>query len=215
MKIIPAILASDQAQFKKQWHKVAPFFDYIQIDIMDGQFVSSKNNLKPHNLQKVTAQHQLEIHLMVNDVPRYINLWETLPNVRKILWHYEAVPDDAALLELLDYLKKQKIKGGLAINPHTPLNKIKNIAEYFDTIQVMGVEPGAQGRPLAKNSLTKIKQLKRKYPKQKIAIDGGVNDKNFLKIKQAGADIIALGHYLQSSHDPQQALKKLSTKKPR
>lgn len=215
MKIVPSILAKDKAEFKKQWQKVAPFFDYAQIDIMDGHFVKNKNNIKPHDIQKITARHNLEIHLMVNDVPKYINLWEALPNVKKILWHYEAIKNDEAIIGLSEYLKKQKIKAGLCLNPETPLSAINKVAKYFDTIQVMGVNPGAQGKKFHTTSLARIKKLSKKYPQQKIALDGGIDDKNFLAVKKAGADIVTPGHYLQKAKDIKQAIKKLSSKKPR
>lgn len=209
MKIVPAILAKNKKEFLKQWQIVAPFFGYMQIDIMDGSFVKNKNNLKPIDIKKITAQHDLEIHLMVSDIPKYITLWETLANVKKIIWHYEAVADTAAIEGLNDYLKKQKIKTGLCLNPETPISAINKVAKYFDSIQIMGVTPGAQGRAFHTSSISKIKALKKKYPKQKIAIDGGVDKNNFSALKKAGADIIILGHYLQKAKDIKQAIKDL------
>lgn len=209
MKIVPAILAKNKTEFFKQWRKISPFFGYVQIDIIDGTFVKNKNNIKPNDIKKITAQHDLEIHLMVSDIPEYITLWEKLTNVKKIIWHYEAVRDTEAILCLNDYLKKQKIKTGLCLNPETPISAINKVAKYFDTIQVMGVAPGAQGRAFHASSINKIKALKKKYPKQKIAIDGGVDKNNFSALKKAGADIIILGHYLQKAKDTKQALKDL------
>jgi len=84
-----------------------------------------------------------------------------------------------------------------------------SIIKYFDTIQVMGVTPGKQGQKFQPKVLKKIKGLHQKYPKLNIAIDGGVNEKNFSAIKKAGANIIGLGSYLQKSPDPKQSLKKL------
>ncbi len=209
MKIVPAILAKNKKEFLKQWQKVAPFFSYLQIDIMDGNLVKNKTGIKPNDIKKIIAKHDLEIHLMVNDVSKYVTLWETLANVKKIIWHYEAVSDIESILCLNKYLKEKKIKTGLAINPETHLSQIIKVAKYFDTIQIMGVNPGAQGKSFHSNSINKIKALKKKYPKQKIAIDGGVDAKNFLSLKKAGADIIILGHYLQKSSDIKQALKNL------
>jgi ribulose-phosphate 3-epimerase len=209
MKIVPAILAKNKKEFLKQWEKIAPFFSYVQIDIMDGSFVKDKNNIKPSDIKNITAQHDLEIHLMVSDIPKYITLWEELDNVKKIIWHYEAVRDTEAILCLHKYLKKQKIKTGLCLNPETHLSQINKVAKYFDTIQIMGVNPGAQGRAFHSSSITKIKTLKKKYPKQKIAIDGGVDAKNFTALKKAGADIVILGHYLQKAKDIKQAIKDL------
>ncbi len=209
MKIVPSVLAKNKKSFLQEWRKVAPFFDYAQVDIMDGKFVKNKSNIKPHDIKKITAQHNLEIHLMVKEVAKYIVLWEKLNNVKKIIWHYEALPDPNSIICLNDYLKKKKIKTGLAINPETPLNKVDKVAKYFDTIQIMGVNPGAQGRKFHANSLARIKKLRKKYTKIKIAIDGGMDEKNFQKIKKAGADIVILGHYLQESKNIKKSLNNL------
>ncbi len=209
MKIIASVLAKNKKGFLKEWHKVSTDFKNIQIDIMDGHFVSTKSTVKPTEVKKLSKRHQLEIHLMVKNVSKYINLWETLPNVKKIIWHYEAIPDHDALLCLNDYLKKQKIKTGLCLNPETPISKINSLAKYFDTIQIMGVKPGDQGRPFHPGVIAKIKKLKNNFPKQKIAIDGGINEKTFSKIKKAGADILVIGSYLQKAPDLKKALKAL------
>jgi len=209
IKIIPGILAKNQTAFKKQWAKIAPYFDYAQIDIMDGIFVPEKNNIDPQKIKKLTSQHGLEIHLMVKNVAKYISLWEKSNNVKKIIWHYEAEPDTTALLCLNDYLKKKKIKTGLCLNPTTPLGKIAKVAKYFDTIQIMNIKPGAQGRHFRPSSLVRIKKLRGKYPNINIEVDGGVNDKNFSKIKKAGANLIVLGSYLQTAKSIPLAVKKI------
>ena len=97
----------------------------------------------------------------------------------------------------------------MAVNPNTSLAKIKDLIPKFNTIQIMGIKPGAQGRKFQPKVLKKIKSLRQKYPKLNIAVDGGVSEQNFAAIKKAGANIIAIGSYLQKSKDTKQALKKL------
>ena len=209
VKIIPAILAKNKKGFNQQWRKVAPFFSYVQLDIMDGKFVKNKSSVKPSAIKTITKKHTLEIHLMVKDVAGYISLWQKLDNVKKIIWHYEAEPDPEAILCLNDYLKKKRIKTGLCINPPTPLNKITDITKYFDTIQIMGISPGAQGRSFMPANLAKIKRLRKKYPQLNIAVDGGINDKNYRAVKKAGANILVFGHYLQAATNVKKAIKKI------
>ena len=199
VKIIPAVLTKDFKNFKKQWAKIAPYFSHVQIDIMDGVLVKTKNNISPTAVKKITENHTLEIHLMVKDVASYIAKWQKLKNVKKIIWHYEAETDAEAIICLAKYLKKNKIKPGLAINPPTPLAKINPLLPYFDTIQIMGVSPGKQGQPFQKSVLKKVKALRVKYPRLNIAIDGGVDEKNIKAIKKSGANIIAIGSYLQKT----------------
>jgi ribulose-phosphate 3-epimerase len=209
VKIVPAILVNNKAGFKKQFDRVKKDFKYIQVDIMDGILVKEKNAINPQTIKPMLRGYKIEIHLMVKDVTKYIEQWRKLKNVKKIVWHYEAEKDSEAILCLNKYLRSQKIQTGLAINPNTSLAKIKNIIPKFHTIQIMGIKPGAQGRTFQPKVLKKIKSLRKKYPKINIAVDGGVDNQNFSAIKKAGANIIAIGSYLQKSKDIKQALKKL------
>lgn len=209
VRIIPSLLSKNKAEFAKHFKKVAPYFNYIQVDIMDGQFVKNKNSITPDNIKYLTRQHKLEIHLMVNDVLKYIMSWIKLKNVRKIIWHYEANKNIKKIEAINNYLKGEKIKTGLAINPNTSLANIKNIIPLFDTIQIMGVAPGKQGQRFQNKTIAKIKALHYKFPKLNIEVDGGVNDKTFKTLSRAGANILSPGSYLQTSKNIKRALNKL------
>lgn len=209
IKIIPAILAKDKKGLKKQLNKIEKYFHYVQIDIMDGILVDTKNNINPLVTKELLKKYDLEIHLMVKDVSTYIMKWQQLKNVKKIIWHFEAGENNEAIICLVEYLKKNKIKAGLALNPSTPIAKITKLIKYFDTIQIMGVVPGAQGKAFEAKTIGKIKNLRKKYPNLNISVDGAVSDKNIQAIKKAGANIIAVGSYLQNSKDIKNDLKKL------
>ena len=209
IKIIPSLLAPNKAEFIKQFKKVSPYFKHLQIDIMDGRLVKTKNTLAPQAIKNLTRRHQLEIHLMVKDVPHYINSWLKLKNVQKIIWHYEADKNIRHIMFLNKYLKAHKIKTGLAINPSTSLAKIKNIIADFDTIQLMAVTPGRQGQKFETKIIPKIKALRYKFPQINIEIDGGVNNQTFRPLKRAGASIVCPGAYFQKSTNIRQSLNKL------
>lgn len=207
--IVPSVLARDVNIFRKQWQKIAPFFNYIQIDIMDGRMVKTKNNIRPSCLRPFLKKESLEIHLMTQNPWRRIRAWSQVKNVCKIIWHYEAVPNLQENKKIINFLENKKIKSGLALNPETKVKSVLSLIPYFDTIQIMGVHPGRQGQKFLAGSLLKIKTLRRLFPRLNISIDGGVNDKNFAKIKKAGANFIGLGSYLQKTPRLSAALQKL------
>jgi len=209
IKIIPSILSKNKTEFIKDWKKVSPYFKYIQVDIMDGEFVKSKNSVTPENIKKLTRRHKIEVHLMVDGVSKYATRWVKLKNVYKIIWHYEANTNLEHIRKINNFLKTKKIKTGLAINPNTSLAKIKNIIPEFDTIQFMGVTPGKQGQRFQSKILPNIKALRYKFPNINIAIDGAVNDKTFPALKKAGANIFCPGSYLQNAASVPEAVKKL------
>jgi len=209
IKIIPSILVKNKAEFIKVWKKISPYFNYVQIDIMDGEFVKTKNSITPDIVKTLTRQHKLEIHLMVDDVPKYITRWAKLKNVKKIIWHYEVNKNTRRIEAINQYLKNKKIKTGLAINPNTSLASIKNIISRFDTIQIMGVTPGKQSQKFQPKVLAKIKALRYKYPNINIEVDGAINDQTFKTVTKTGANIVCPGSYFQKSTNIKQSLIKL------
>jgi len=210
IKIIPSILVKNKAEFVKVWKKLSPYFNYAQIDIMDGEFVKNKNSITPDTIKTLTRKHKLEIHLMVDGVSKYVTRFAKLKNVKKIIWHYEANTNIKRIEAINNYLKNKKIKTGLAINPNTPLSKIKNIISDFDTIQIMGVTPGKQGQKFQTKIIPKIKALRYKFPNINIEVDGAVNDKTFKIITRAGANIVCPGSYFQEAKNIKQVLNKLN-----
>ncbi len=74
----------------------------------------------------------------------------------------------------------------------------------------MGVKPGKVGQKFQLKVLNKIKKLRKDYPQLNIEIDGGVNNKNIKKIKNTGANLIALGSYLQKCKNIKKFLKSIS-----
>ncbi len=209
IKIVPAILAKNKTDFKKQFDKVRKDFNYFQIDIMDGRLTGQKNAINPTNVQNMLRGYKVEVHLMVTDIVKYVNQWTSLYNVKKIIWHWEAEKNKDANICLAKWLRANGIQPGLAVNPNTSLAKIKDVVKYFHTIQIMGVTPGKQGQRFQPKVLKKIKALRKKYPNLNIAVDGGINDKNFRAVKKAGANIICIGSYFQNSENTKQNLKKL------
>lgn len=209
IKIIPSILVKNKAEFTKHWKQISPYFNYAQIDIMDGKFVKNKNYITPDDIKTLTKKHQLEIHLMVNKVSQYVATWSQLKNVQKIIWHYEADKNIKHIEAINKNLKGQKIKTALAINPQTSLAKIKTLIPQFDTIQIMAVTPGLQGQKFQSRVLTKIKTLRQQFPKLNIEVDGAINNQTFKAIVKAGANIVCPGSYLQNSKNIKASLAKL------
>jgi len=208
-KIVPAILAKDGTQFNRQYRHLAPYFNYFQIDICDGRLVPTQTRIRPSCLRHIRPKHGLELHLMVKNVPSYVTGWIKSKLVKKIIWHYEANHRPDQILALNKFIKYHKIKTGLSINPGTGLGSIVRYIPHFDTIQLMGVNPGKMGQYFQPKVLKKIKALRQRYPMKNIAVDGGVNSKNFGAIVKAGANIIAIGSYFQKADSILQAKKML------
>ena len=173
--------------------------DYFHIDVMDGRFVENDTTEKMLEycdyLSSIT-NIPLDVHLMVSDVKKYIDLF--LPyNPNIITIHYEAVKDKNELIDMLDYIKANNCKAGLSIKPNTDVKDILEMLELVHVVLVMTVEPGKGGQELIGSTVDKIKVLS-DYIKEHdldtiIEADGGIDVDNSEKVKQAGADILVSG----------------------
>ena len=174
--------------------------DYLHLDIMDGIFVSNKNEVF-----NITNKKPLDVHLMVNDVYKYIDIYKKL-NPLFITFHYEAVTD---VLDAINYIKKFNIKVGLSIKPSTKVEEIIPYLPYLDLVLVMSVEPGQGGQQFIMDTIDKIKKLKELKGNYLIEVDGGIND-NTIKLVN-DADIVVVGSYITSG-DYEERIKNLKEK---
>ncbi|MCX6743795.1 MAG: ribulose-phosphate 3-epimerase [Candidatus Parcubacteria bacterium] len=193
VKLVPTLLTSSFAEFKEKLEKLDDYFDLVQIDCADGEFVKNKTFYDIDKIKSLIFSSDLELHLMVKDPAKVIKKWQNYKRVKKIFFHYEAVKNDKKILGLIDYLKKRNIQAGLAISPETKLEKFKKFLPILDTILILGVNPGWGGQEFQPKVLNKIKEIRKAYPKLDIEVDGGVNLENAGEIVKAGANILAAG----------------------
>ncbi len=64
--IIPTILTADIKEAQDKLDELAGLVDWVQIDLMDGQFVNNIS-IKPEELRRLKTTINLEAHLMVRE----------------------------------------------------------------------------------------------------------------------------------------------------
>lgn len=98
------------------------------------------------------------------------------------------------------------MQAGVALNPHTPIESLKDILADIDMVCLMSVNPGFGGQSFIPYTINKIKQLRAMIDEQslqvKIEIDGGVTVANAPTILAAGADVLVAGNTVFKSPDP-------------
>lgn len=168
--------------------------DYIHFDVMDGKFVENKNlSLKELESYLKQSNKKNDVHLMVENPEKYIELL-SLYNVSYITIHKE-IKNYARMIELI---KSYGIKPGLAINPDTRIEDIKNDLDKVSLILIMGVHPGKSGQEFIKTTTDKIKELKQEIEKRnlrlKISVDGGIKEEVLDQIEDT--DIVVSSTYI-------------------
>ncbi len=157
-KIVPAILTSDIKDLKTKLEKLNGLSDWVQIDILDGKFINNKTiELKDLGKIKRVKKFNLEAHLMVENPEKYFKECQKL-KIKRVIFHQEASRN---LREILSESEKFKFKTGIALNPRTPITKIKPYLNQIDLVLLMGVNPGFQGQKFIPSVLNKIKNLKK------------------------------------------------------
>ena len=187
--------------------------DYFHIDVMDGLFVESFTNEIMEEYCKYIksiSNIPLDIHLMVKDVKKYIDIYLNYePNI--ITFHIEAIKNEKQAIELINYIKSNNCKVGIAINPNTDISKIYNLLKYIHMVTIMTVEPGKGGQELISSTIEKIKELNSYREEHKldyeIEADGGIKVENSEKIIDAGADILVAGTAIINSKDYAETIK--------
>lgn len=189
--------------------------DYFHIDVMDGGFVKNNTVEKMDeycNYLTSISNTPLDIHLMVNDAKKYIDMF--LPyNPNIITIHYESVKNKNELIDLIDYIHSNNCKAGISIKPDTKVSEILDVLEIANIVLVMTVEPGEGGQALIPETIEKIKELS-DYIKQNgydtiVEADGGINIENVDQLKEAGTEILVVGTGLLKSDDYVRTMKEL------
>ncbi|MBI2446300.1 MAG: hypothetical protein HYV51_00580 [Parcubacteria group bacterium] len=218
-QIIPALITSDKNlyndfeelkdKFERLRQFLAEFDNWVQIDITDGEFVTSKTNISFEELNYFTKLVNVEFHLMILRLWQSIDKWIEL-QPKRIIFHIEALEPEY-IKNIIEKCKQAQIEVGLALNPETPSSSIKPWLEEIDSVMFMGVHPGYGGQKLVLDTATKIGLLHYNHPNIKIEVDGGVRVENIRQLKEAGADIFIVGSGLLVAPDVGQAIKDLKS----
>tara|TARA_B100000029_G_scaffold30130_1_gene28873 strand:+ start:40 stop:699 length:660 start_codon:yes stop_codon:yes gene_type:complete len=195
IKISPSILSADFSKLGKEIQDLEKAkADLIHIDVMDGHFVPNIT-IGPEVIKKLRKYTSLpfDVHLMIAPVDNFIkNFAEAGADIITI--HPEATNN---ILESIKKIKSYGKKAGVSLNPETSVDKVMPILNMIDLVLIMSVHPGFGGQKFIKETLEKVKVLRKeidiKKIKTEIEIDGGINFDNSKLAIAAGVDILVSG----------------------
>ena len=194
-KISPSILSADFSKLSSEVSRLEKGgADLIHVDVMDGHFVPNIT-IGPEVIKDLRQYTSLpfDVHLMISPVHHFIkNFAEAGADIITI--HPEATND---LVNTIKKIKSYNKKAGVSLNPETPVNKVLPVLNLIDLVLVMSVNPGFGGQKFIKETLEKVKILRKeidtKKLKTQIEIDGGINFENAKIAIKAGVDILVSG----------------------
>jgi ribulose-phosphate 3-epimerase len=165
--------------------------DRIQVDVMDGHFVPNLT-FGPLVVDAVrrTTKLPIEVHLMIERPELFLEAFAKA-GASLIQVQVEAT---TSLYRTVQSIKELGCKAGVAINPATPLEDLREILQYIDMVNVMTVEPGFGGQKFIPHSPEKISRLRAMDPGMEIEVDGGIDAKTARLAVSAGATVLVAGN---------------------
>ena len=106
------------------------------------------------------------------------------------------------------------MKPAVAINPHTPVEMLKDILSDLHHVLIMTVNPGFGGQSFIPYSLEKVREMKKMILETGkeilIEVDGGITLENASSLVEAGADVLVAGSSVFQAKDPKQVIRLLN-----
>lgn len=195
VKIAPSILTADFGHLAAAIEAAdAGGADYIHLDVMDGRFVPNIT-FGPTIIQTVrdVTKLPLDVHLMIDSPDRYLADFAQA-GATILTVHAEAT---LHLHRTVQRITELGCRAGVAINPATPVETVREIMPFVDMILVMSVNPGFGSQRFIETTTSKLRRVRALMdelnPLCDLEIDGGVDVNNIDDVVRSGANVIVVG----------------------
>ena len=192
IEVVPSILSADVGRLAEQVGEAERAgADRIQVDVMDGHFVPNLTfgPLIVEAVRRVTNL-PIEAHLMVERPELFVEAFAksgaTLIEVQ--------VESTTSLYRTVQTIRDLGARPGVAINPGTPVEDLREILPYVDLVNVMTVEPGFGGQTFIPHSPEKIRRVRSLGTDFEIEVDGGIDARTAPLVVAAGATVLVAGN---------------------
>jgi ribulose-phosphate 3-epimerase len=204
VRIAPSLLSANFARLAEDVAMCeAGGADWLHIDVMDGQFVPNLTfGAKVIDTVRKVSSLPLDVHLMVVEPEKYLDDFAAA-GATGLTIHVEAAPH---LHRQLQRIRELGCAAGVALNPGTPLESVREAIPMLDLLLVMTVNPGFGGQEFIPHSIDKVGRaralLEAAGSRATLEVDGGINRETIADVRAAGADTFVAGNAIFASKDP-------------
>jgi ribulose-phosphate 3-epimerase len=204
-RIAPSLLSADFSRLADEVAMCeAGGADWLHIDVMDGQFVPNLTfGAKVIGTVRKLTKLPLDVHLMVVQPEKYFDDF-VAAGATGLTIHVEAAPH---LHRQLQRIRELGCTPGVALNPATPLESIRDAIPFLELLLVMTVNPGFGGQEFITSMVDKIARARSMLDaagsRAALEVDGGINRETIAQVRGAGADTFVAGHAIFAAGNPQ------------
>ena len=195
IQISPSILTADFGNLAAEIKAAeAGGADMIHLDVMDGAFVPNITfgPLLVRTVRRMTDL-PLDVHLMVEDPDRYLDVFVDA-GANLLTVHVEATRH---INRTLQHITALGCGAGVALNPGTAVESVREVIPFVDMVLVMSVNPGFGSQRFIETSTSKLRRMRQLLdqlnPVCALQVDGGVDARNIDDVVRSGADVIVVG----------------------
>ena len=133
--IAPSILSADFSRLGEEIEAVKRGgATILHVDVMDGHFVPniSFGPLIPAAIHKTLPNAFLDVHLMVTDPLKWINVFAD-SGASSITFHIEV----GNVTEIISAIRKRGIRVGIALKPDTDVTSVFEFVDQIDMVLIV------------------------------------------------------------------------------